>query len=102
MSRYIDAEALKQKAITVTHYDRVLGGVCDHRYVTWENVEEQPTEDVVPVVHAHWMSECDDVKCYYEHTCSDCGKKIHGCTPAHWKFCPHCGAHMDEKEENRK
>ena len=26
MPRYIDADALKQKAITVTHYDRVLGG----------------------------------------------------------------------------
>ena len=62
-------------------------------------IENEPGEDVTPVVHAHWVA-CEDE--YGEaYTCSACsGIQFFDVTPQDegWEYCPYCGAKMDEEE----
>ena len=62
-------------------------------------IEEEPGEDVKPVVHAHWVP-CED-NYEDEYKCSACGgTQFFAMTPQNegWEYCPHCGAKMDEEE----
>lgn len=58
-----------------------------------------PTEDVEPVVHAHWIHRfCDHRNDYldvleYPYICSACRVKNKELT----KRCPECGARMDKE-----
>lgn len=61
-------------------------------------IEEEPGEDVKPVVHAHWIkSPFGDVSI----TCSNCN--FHMCIAESvipkMRYCPECGAKMDEEED---
>ena len=61
--------------------------------VYWHDIEDAPTLDVKPVVHAHWTED----SCGYS-SCSGCGFTFN------WpeyktKFCPDCGAKMEDKNE---
>ena len=62
-----------------------------------EIIHDMPTEDVAPIIHAHWIDRNGNVvypdSVRYE--CSNC--KGHGYET---DYCPHCGARMDEEEEN--
>lgn len=49
-------------------------------------IEDAPTVEAKPVVHAHWKHHMQ---------CSECGQ-VDTTEP---NFCPHCGAQMDEKED---
>lgn len=65
-------------------------------------IEVVGSADVAPVVHGHWAEvEVDDVACVY---CSICKAYAHPITetshPEKFSYCPHCGAKMDESEEN--
>ena len=51
--------------------------------------DTKPT-DVAPVVHAHW-----EHKGWFDNECSIC----HSHYPATYKYCPNCGAKMDESED---
>jgi hypothetical protein len=52
-------------------------------------VEELPTEEVQPIIHAYWkVTDTLIGKCC---TCSNCG----GCPTMEYRFCPYCGAKMD-------
>lgn len=61
---------------------------------TRDYIASLSADDVAPVVHGKWkpteypiMSECED--------CSECGYRTvygHG-----FKFCPNCGAKMDQR-----
>jgi len=85
MSRYIDAEVLKEtfnSSINTGHESFDISAIC-------ECIDFEPDADVEPVRHAHmkWYAMQD---VYY---CSCCGymtgeKLI--------DYCPHCGAKMDE------
>lgn len=82
-------------------------------------IENAPTLDVAPVVHAHWIEESyeyykawqeafgtenffRDCEYFTDHiACSNCLKSYNimdndsaGC----WKFCPNCGAKIDGKD----
>lgn len=62
-------------------------------------IEEEPGEDIKPVVHAHWVA-CED-EYEDEYKCSACGgTQFFAMTPQDegWEYCPHCGAKMDEEE----
>lgn len=64
-------------------------------------LDEQPTIDAEPIVHAHWRKSTDDWGCTY-YKCSQCSIEyilING-TPANndYLYCSHCGAKMDEEE----
>lgn len=61
-----------------------------------EMLDEEPTLDVKPVVHAHWIysGSYDEVGMLY---CSCCKHEI-DVSEGYFKYCPHCGAKMDEEE----
>lgn len=58
-------------------------------------IEEVPTADVRENVHAHWKDEWHIVFHVNLPKCSSCG----GYSPLRHKFCPNCGAQMDERRE---
>lgn len=53
-----------------------------------------PLEEGVPIVHGHWVISSDG---YYPF-CSRCKKESKKGVLS--KFCPECGAKMDESEDN--
>lgn len=65
-------------------------------------VEWLPAADVAPVVHGRWIGKplCGNANC----RCSECGEvfqihaNLHG--KVLQKYCPHCGAKMDGKEQD--
>lgn len=95
MSRYIDAEALDNriKAEWAKQEDDKGYGLA-HFFV-----ETQPTADVAPVVHAHWIDSPNIMECVVCSNCfsDDLSAQVVAPPPADYKFCPSCGAQMDEK-----
>ena len=88
--RPIDADALKESLIGNRY------GVKAIDYA----IDQAPTLDVRPVVHGHWIRKWDT-------HCSACGVGFsempysydaEGESGYVEKFCPNCGAIMDEKE----
>lgn len=86
MPRYIDADEAKRKA--TDPYVRIF-------------LDNQPTADVEPVVHARWLRRVRNYCNYWEDLqeypvlCSACYKK----SKEESKRCHECGARMDEKEK---
>lgn len=62
---------------------------------TSASCEIVPLADVAPVVHARWVDFQSD---YGFYKCSNCGDK-YGDT--FYNYCPHCGAKMDKKENEK-
>ena len=110
MTRYIDADELEKRTVLVE------GDDFDGEYVIpYVSFEMLPTVDTVPVVHAHW--NCIENVFSYEGTfggyeCSHCHKMFlddmcenNGSEMVDaredFKFCPFCGAKMDEKVEEK-
>ena len=76
------------------HVDEVIG-LMEAK----TEVNNAPTLDVKPVVHAHWVP-CED-EYEDEYKCSACGgTQFFAMTPQNegWEYCPKCGAKMDEEE----
>lgn len=103
--RLIDAEALKHKRVIATYGD-LEHGLEEREVVYVEDIDNAPTIEAKPVVHAHWKPFIEDVEIYntggYREKrqtgwiCSKCGK---GFTEfGHTKYCSDCGAQMDEEE----
>ena len=59
-------------------------------------IDIQPTIDAVPVVHAHWIGK--PLAGYSTVKCSACGS-VFVENNGKWKYCPDCGAKMDEVTE---
>ena len=60
-----------------------------------------PAADVVPVVHGHWDKPTKPFP-HYDWKCSVCGCEEYRQIDSHgkyrvMKFCPNCGAKMDEE-----
>ena len=72
------------------HVDEVIG-LMEAK----TEVNNAPTLDVKPVVHAHWIEHrANNGNVYY--TCSHCGKKVsYPYAKKRWKYCIECGAKMD-------
>lgn len=90
MSRYIDADALKES----------VNGVSTHWLNDWSTlgvlsmIDKQPTIDAVPVVHGEWKIGIDangDPVTY----CSNCKMPNYVQT----NYCPNCGARMRGEQE---
>lgn len=68
-----------------------LGNSPEQMCMPWSEVErmlrELPTIDAVPVVHGHWIIYPDVC------VCSECNED----SPSIFKYCPNCGATMDEE-----
>ena len=85
MSRYIDADEVLNKLNSddsLKHARSLIKSV----------VLEQPTADVLPVVHGFWI----DINNYgiKERKCSNCGKKDNPKTAIKGHYCWNCGAKM--------
>lgn len=101
MTRYIDADALKE---SVHAHDYVLKDCLnstDKGMFTMgimQAIDEQPTVDAVPVRHGKWIHEVrytiDSLHSYQQYRCSECGMTYITNT----KYCPNCGARMVEDE----
>lgn len=96
--RPIDADALLKKLND--------NSIAYNAYVNYF-VLNAPTVYAMPVIHAHWIS-CENETGEGSNTykCSTCGEiqMIISGTPKDngWKYCPHCGAKMDEENYDRR
>ena len=100
--RPIDADELK---ITLTNWIRLHWDEAftadDMAYAFLEMINEELTLKMKPVVHAHWVACKDEYEDEYK--CSACGgTQFFAMTPQEegWKYCPCCGARMDEEEKH--
>ena len=73
-----------------------LNEATPRSYFAFETmVREYPTEDVAPVVHAHWIINPKySIVC----NCSNCGVAVRGGFGEN--YCFNCGAKMDEEVDN--
>lgn len=69
-----------------------------------DKIDNIPAADVAPVVHGQWVMSTDRT---YMPQCTNCGAHpFKGYIPSveevsrTYKFCPCCGAKMDESEDN--
>lgn len=105
--RLIDADALKKtmkaallQIIFSDADDEEIQEVQIGEKVVRDLVDEQPTIDAAPVVHARWERCFEDWRQQIEgDECSACGFKHYGTSIDHYHYCPACGAKMDEKED---
>ena len=97
MERYISVNKLK----TIVNQ---LSSSPLNEWDTWgvmAVIDRTPSEDVTPVVHAHWIYKCK-FNGNDEYTCSRCRRLVAVSTSvkrnhidAVYPYC-HCGAKMDE------
>ena len=85
ISRYIRIDDLEQYSLS-----QVINGVI--------NIQKLKTADVIEVVHAEWIKNWE----IGWSACSHCGKgylweDYKGV--ADWKYCPNCGAKIDNRRE---
>lgn len=94
MSRYIDADVLKEK---LPHDVDLFMQVIGARHC----IDETPTADVAEVKHGEWLATDK----FMVDKCSECGAEIdwealynYDFDPDEIKCCYHCGAKMYGKE----
>lgn len=63
-----------------------------------EEISKIPTSDVTPVVHGEWLLRHEGYGHYWE--CSSCHKNPCIYVTKDTRYCPNCGAKMDEKDED--
>lgn len=87
MAEYIEREKVLSKAAP-------LAG-CFSYMISAYDVIMIPAADVAPVVHGQWL--CGD---YYDigDVCSECDWDSQMTHPS-YRYCPNCGAKMDEVSE---
>lgn len=100
MARYIDAENMYKEV-----WKRSTSPL--NEWDTWGvlNVLDMvKTEDVAPVIHAHWTITYESTAGVTDAKCSNCGYEslayendVHVDDDCH--YCPCCGAKMDEVVE---
>lgn len=109
MTRYIDAEKLAQKVLELEDQltpRKTFEAEIQYRFllnVITPMIASTPTEDVAPVVHASWVGTeadgyADGYPVYDVFECSNCGIEHYGEEDTLTDYCPHCGAKMDEEE----
>ena len=85
-----DCEDCKQNA-SLCQYDIIYSKMD---FCGW--LDDAPTVDAVPVVHGHWR---EDQSGYGFWICSACGFVSEAsAADMLYKFCPNCGARLDEKD----
>ena len=84
MARYIDAKKLSD---LIRDHD----APPRYGYLDLWDIEDAPTEDVQPVVHARWIK--NDIPNSELSKCTNCGYDLGAWS---FKYCPNCGAKMDE------
>lgn len=109
MARYIDAEKAVEVIVDTpsmvgSKYDfnhDVLTALVDREHEVIDLINNNvPTEDVAPVIHAHWK-EFEDYSGAVYPECSRCGLvwwlEEGTAEDNEMYYCPKCGAKMDEE-----
>lgn len=91
MTRLIDADELTMAVFKKAIDDVFMGGNTDMHKLLISIVAHQPTIDAMPVRHGRWLYSCVYGK--VEWVCNQCEQDANTKT----KYCPHCGARMDEE-----
>lgn len=75
--------------------DALLKGKQDHTYISTHLIWNAPTVDAEPIRHGKW--EYDVKTAGFK--CTECGHRIWSMTSeiASVKYCPYCGAKMNEE-----
>lgn len=89
MPRYIDVDKAYDLARTDIHYSDFGRSMADLTSLR-ELLDDTPTADVVPVVHAHWIRTNSG-----KWRCSRC----RGRHDRPKRYCGECGARMNEQKE---
>ena len=103
--RPIDAEVfvkeLKKFLITI-HQTYLAEAVLR---IVQKVIDKQPTIEAKPIVHAHWVTDFDfdpeEEQELYFYFCSNCKDSLFG-DKEDFKYCPYCGAQMDEEVSETK
>lgn len=104
--RLIDADALKAIRFHDLPYSQIVSADCDtdekvSAYkLGWNDaidaiVESVPAVD--PIKHGHWTDRAKSILGLPTEACSECAEWSVGYKK---DYCPHCGAKMDEVEED--
>ena len=98
MVEYIERGALMQFPIRRNHYDRKNGNkhFINGIESVLEYAENLPAADVAPVMHGRWIHKGNSQ--VWE--CSRCGRGVNANPEGIDLYCYHCGANMDEKEND--
>ena len=103
--RLIDAEALKRSIIKqlVDSKKSKRHGVLE---IVGECIDYAPTVEAKPVVHAHWEYMGKNEYCDSIFACTNCNYDMgttQGYAPSeNIKYCPYCGATMDERKGEKE
>ena len=64
-----------------------------------EAIDDAPTIDAEPVRHGKWIDEGQYADYHPHHAwrCSECGEHVIEIDTSWFKYCPNCGARMDEE-----
>lgn len=84
MARYVDIEPYKDKVIASHKFSGVYKLI---------EVNQIPTADVKPVIHAEWVLDDE-----HDYCCSECGQY----SPCKYSYCYHCSAKMDLQKINKE
>lgn len=83
--------------------DELLKDKVSNAYISRFEIENAPTIDAEPVVHGHWINGHDTEHLMSTCKCSTCGRGIVQDFLGRWKYtryCPNCGAKMDEVQDD--
>ena len=97
MAEYIEKATLLNRVIIPSICSCVQGPNAERlKKFCIDTVNNVSAADVAPVVHGHWTTECYNIP-----ICSICGtyvsKDVYNSEDFTPKFCPNCGAKMDEE-----
>lgn len=100
--RFVDEQLMVTKRIERNAMGTEADGTALMDLIRYK-VTSEPTLDYAPIVHAHWETTyCDAIqeRESWLHMCSNpkCkAESISECEIQVWKYCPNCGAQMDEE-----
>ena len=73
----------------------IVVGTYHHRCIDPQDIQELPSADVKPIVHAKWHDCYELIDGTFVGTCSACGKIKKSFYPVMDNYCAECGAIMD-------
>lgn len=95
MAEYIDKEiALSLVQPDAPEDEKSAVTIATAKKLVRSIIYRTPTADVAPVRHGRWVYP---IGMAWNYVCSECGKPI---GVIKHKYCPNCGAKMDEKEND--
>ena len=109
MAEYAKKEILIEKLLQIVEDFEKSGGLMQVIFATglkalvdsFNYKECGFFEEAKPIVHAHWVTDFDfdpeEEQELYFYFCSKCKNELYG-DNEDFKYCPYCGAQMDEEE----